>query len=74
VDAVRQYVPPEQKLFSWWSDRAQDWRASDRGRRRDHVGGTPDVVERLKGTAILMDARVWARASDHVPVVVDFED
>ena len=74
VDAVRHFVPPEQKLFSWWSYRAQDWRASDRGRRLDHVWVTPDLVERLKGTAILKDARDWARASDHVPVVVDFED
>ncbi len=74
VDAVRHFVPAEQKLFSWWSYRARDWRASDRGRRLDHIWVTPDLVERLKGTAVLKDARDWARASDHVPVVVDLED
>jgi exodeoxyribonuclease-3 len=74
VDAVRHFVPAEQKLYSWWSYRARDWRLSDRGRRLDHVWVTPDLVERLKGTAILKDARDWSRASDHVPVVVDLAD
>jgi exodeoxyribonuclease-3 len=74
VDAVRHFVPAEQKLFSWWSYRARDWRLSDRGRRLDHVWVTPDLVERLKGTAVLKDARDWSRASDHVPIVVDLED
>ncbi len=73
-DAVRHFVPAPEKLYTWWSYRARDWEASDRGRRLDHVWVTPDLVERLKGTAILKDARDWARASDHVPVVVDFED
>ena len=72
IDAVRHFVPADQKLYSWWSYRARDWRASNRGRRLDHVWVTPDLVERLKGAAILKDARDWARASDHVPVVVDF--
>ena len=74
VDAVRHFVPAEEKLFSWWSYRAHDWRASNRGRRLDHVWVTPDLVERLAGTAVLKDARDWARASDHVPVVVDLAD
>ncbi len=73
VDAVRQFVPPEQKLYSWWSYRARDWRASDRGRRLDHIWVTPDIVPQLRGTAMLKDARDWERASDHVPVVVDID-
>ncbi len=71
VDAVRHFVPPSEKLYSWWSYRARDWRTSDRGRRLDHVWVTPDLVPALQGAAILKDARDWERASDHVPVLVD---
>jgi exodeoxyribonuclease-3 len=71
VDAVRRLVPPDQKLYSWWSYRNRDWRASDRGRRLDHVWVTPDLVPNLKEQAILKDARDWPRGSDHVPVSVE---
>ncbi len=73
VDAVRRFIPPEEKLFSWWSYRARDWRLSDRGRRLDHVWVTPDLEPQLRGAAMLKDARDWAGASDHVPVVVDID-
>ena len=43
VDAVRHFVPADQKLYTWWSYRNRDWRASDRGRRLDHVWVTPDL-------------------------------
>ena len=32
VDAVRRFIPPDERLYSWWSYRARDWAASDRGR------------------------------------------
>ena len=41
IDAVRHFVPADQKLYTWWSYRNQDWRASDRGRRLDHIWVTP---------------------------------
>jgi exodeoxyribonuclease III len=71
VDAVRHFVPAEQKLFSWWSYRAQDWSASDRGRRLDHVWVTPALVPHLKEARVLRQARGWEAPSDHVPVVVE---
>ena len=71
IDAVRHFVPADQKLYSWWSYRNQDWRASDRGRRLDHVWVTPDLVAGLRGQTILRDARDWPRGSDHVPVCVE---
>ena len=43
IDAVRHFVPADQKLYSWWSYRNRDWRASDRGRRLDHIWVTPDL-------------------------------
>jgi exodeoxyribonuclease-3 len=73
ADAVRHFVPADQKLYTWWSYRNRDWRASDRGRRLDHVWVTPDLVPALRGHTILKDARDWAQGSDHVPVCVELE-
>jgi len=71
VDAVRHFVPPEQRLYSWWSYRNRDWAASDRGRRLDHVWVTPDLVGSLAATCVHRDIRGWDKASDHVPVMID---
>lgn len=71
IDAVRHFVPPDQKLFTWWSYRNRDWRASNRGRRLDHVWVTPDLQGKLTGHRILQDARDWTQPSDHVPVCVE---
>jgi exodeoxyribonuclease III len=71
VDAVRNFVPPSERLYSWWSYRAIDWSRSDRGRRLDHVWVTPSLVPALAGAHILREARGWMQASDHVPVIVD---
>ncbi len=73
VDAVRHFIPPEEKLFSWWSYRARDWTVADRGRRLDHIWVTPPVVERLRSASVLRPARSWEKPSDHVPVIVELE-
>jgi len=73
VDAVRHFVPPEQKLYSWWSNRAKDWAAADKGRRLDHVWVTPPLARDLGGFSILKEARGWDRSSDHAPVTVDLK-
>jgi len=70
IDAARHFVPAEEKLYTWWSYRAHDWRASDRGRRLDHIWVTPPLAGRLRKIEILRDARDWPRPSDHVPVIV----
>jgi exodeoxyribonuclease-3 len=70
VDAVRHLTPPPTKLFSWWSYRAQDWQASNRGRRIDHAWLSPDLLPRLHSATILVQQRGSAQPSDHVPVVV----
>ena len=71
IDAVRHFVPEQEKLFTWWSYRNQDWRASDRGRRLDHVWATPDLTGALRRHTVLKDARDWPQNSDHVPVCVE---
>jgi len=72
VDAVRHFLPPPDRLYSWWSYRARDWAASDRGRRLDHIWVTPALVAELGEARILRDCRGWEKASDHVPVTVTF--
>jgi exodeoxyribonuclease-3 len=71
TDAVRAVIPPEEKLYSWWSYRARDWAASDRGRRLDHVWVTPPLADTVRDARVLRAARGWEKPSDHVPVAVD---
>lgn len=73
VDLMRLNIPYEQKLYTWWSYRAQDWAASNRGRRLDHVWSSPNLVPCFSGYDILRDARGWERPSDHVPVIARFD-
>ena len=40
-DVMRAHVPHTDKLYTWWSYRARDWAASDRGRRLDISGSMP---------------------------------
>jgi len=70
VDAIRHFIPPEQRLYSWWSYRARDWTASDRGRRLDHIWVTPPLMGALMSAEVFKAARGWPSASDHVPVIV----
>ena len=73
TDALRHFVPPEQKLYTWWSYRNRDWQASNRGRRLDHVWVSDDFVPGLAGHKILTEARNWEQPSDHVPVAVTLQ-
>ncbi len=70
VDAVRGIIPPDEPLYSWWSYRASDWEASNRGRRLDHLWLTPALAGGLKGAEVLKEARGWPAPSDHVPITV----
>ena len=72
-DLVRQFIPPQHKLFTWWSYRARDWEASDRGRRLDHIWGSASLAGKARGVSVLKAARGWNGPSDHVPVTADLE-
>jgi exodeoxyribonuclease-3 len=72
VDLVRQATPETEKLFSWWSYRAADFRASNRGLRLDHLWASPGLAERFAGASrVHDDVREWERPSDHAPVTAD---
>ncbi|AJE45126.1 exodeoxyribonuclease III [Celeribacter indicus] len=72
VDITRQDIP-EGQLYSWWSYRAKDWDAADKGRRLDHVWATPDISNAGHGSRILRTARGWEQPSDHAPVFASFD-
>ena len=72
VDIARQFVDPSQKLYTWWSYRAQDWETSDRGRRLDHMWVTPDLKEAAKAHIVHKHIRGWGKPSDHAPIVTEF--
>lgn len=76
IDLLRETTPEPQKLASWWSYRAQDFRVSNRGLRLDHILVTPGLREaafRMGSAACRVhdDVRAWERPSDHAPVTAD---
>ncbi len=72
VDLGRHFAPAPQRLFTWWSYRAIDRRASDRGRRLDHMWATADVAATALGHSVFEDCRDWLKPSDHVPIMTEF--
>ncbi|MGA3307160.1 MAG: exodeoxyribonuclease III [Xanthobacteraceae bacterium] len=71
IDAMRVLTPEPEKLYTWWSYRAADWRAANRGRRLDHIWISPAVT--ILRVSILKDYRGFTRPSDHVPVTATLE-
>ncbi|PWR01857.1 exodeoxyribonuclease III [Meridianimarinicoccus roseus] len=72
VDVTRADIP-EGPLYSWWSYRAKDWSAADKGRRLDHIWATPDLASGAGGSRVLRAARGWDGPSDHAPVFASFD-
>ncbi len=72
VDITRQDIP-EGQLYSWWSYRARDWDAADKGRRLDHVWATKDISNAGHASRVLRGARGWEKPSDHAPVFATFD-
>lgn len=72
IDIIRRNIP-EGRLYSWWSYRAKDWNAADKGRRLDHIWATSDISGAGHSSRILRDARGWEKPSDHAPVFASFD-
>ncbi|SLN35772.1 Exodeoxyribonuclease III [Pseudoruegeria aquimaris] len=72
VDVTRADIP-DGRLYSWWSYRAKDWDAADKGRRLDHVWATPDIAGAAHSSRVLRAARGWEKPSDHAPVFATFD-
>jgi exodeoxyribonuclease-3 len=73
IDVARVAAPEPAKLYTWWSYRAADWAAVDRGRRLDHIWVSPALGDRFHDFKIAREARAWAGPSDHVPVTTTIE-
>jgi exodeoxyribonuclease-3 len=76
IDLPREATPDPAKMFSWWSYRAADFRASNRGLRLDHIlvsAGLREAAYRLGAVASRVHDHVrgWERPSDHAPVTAD---
>jgi len=72
VDIGREHVPAPQRYYSWWSYRAKDWQAGDRGRRLDHMWASPDLARQAVAHRVVEGARGWVQPSDHVPLITEF--
>jgi len=70
IDAVREIIPPEKPLFTWWSYRSKDWTTSNRGRRLDHIWVTKELKSKISTAEVFQDTRSWERPSDHVPITI----
>ncbi|MBI3435717.1 MAG: exodeoxyribonuclease III [Proteobacteria bacterium] len=73
IDAMREFVPEPEKLYTWWSYRAADWAAADKGRRLDHVWVSRALAGRVASIKVVRAARGWPQPSDHVPVTAAIE-
>ncbi len=76
LDLGRAATPEPDKMFSWWSYRALDFRKSNRGLRLDHLWASPGLqpaafMDGLVHSRVHDDVRGWERPSDHAPVSVD---
>ncbi len=78
TDVARALIPEPEKLYTWWSYRAADWRQSNRGRRLDHIWVSPSLKKAAlsggRATFAIHDrCRGWERPSDHAPVTLVLE-
>lgn len=70
IDALREVVPENDPVFTWWSYRAADWKSVIKGRRLDHVWVSTPLKDKIDDVDVLSDVRNWAPPSDHVPIVL----
>ena len=75
ADIARLAVPDEQKLYTWWSYRAKDWAASNKGRRLDHIWMNPAGLADTKVDSyrVHLGWRGGWKPSDHAPVSVQIK-
>jgi exodeoxyribonuclease-3 len=71
ADLGRQLIPAPQRNWTWWSYRAKDWRAGDRGRRLDHVWASPELAPEARAHRVIEETRDWVQCSDHVPLITE---
>ena len=73
VDLGRHFIPAPNRNFTWWSYRAKDWTANDRGRRLDHMWASREVADKAVSHKVCEPCRSWLKPSDHVPLITEFD-
>jgi len=73
IDVARKLTPPPAPIYTWWSYRAKDWRANNRGRRLDHIWATPPLENAILSNRVFEEFRDGIGTSDHVPVMAEFD-
>jgi exodeoxyribonuclease-3 len=68
IDTQRELVGEDDPVFTWWSYRAADWEATNKGRRLDHIWVTPGLKDDITDVEVLTAVRHWSPPSDHAPV------
>lgn len=71
-DIARHFHSDNEKLYSWWSYRAKDWQASNRGRRLDHIWCSHALTQAIESFTIHCDYRGYTQPSDHVPIQIEY--
>ena len=72
ADLGRALIPAPERYYSWWSYRAKDWKAGDRGRRLDHMWASPELAAQARDHRVHEATRDWTQCSDHVPLITGF--
>lgn len=74
TDLARHIHDEDQRLYSWWSYRARDWAASNKGRRLDHIWTTEAATQRtdMNSYQVHLGWRGGWKPSDHAPISIDF--
>lgn len=73
VDVARAFVPPDEKLFTWWSYRAPRFRTANKGRRLDHLWASPSLAPAITSFRVADEVRGWKSPSDHAPLLCDVD-
>ena len=71
-DIGREHILAPERYYSWWSYRAKDWKAGDRGRRLDHMWASPELARQAVAHQVSEHCRDWPQPSDHVPLITEF--
>lgn len=75
TDIARHMHDDAQKLYTWWSYRARDWAASNRGRRLDHIWTNASATQMVKPDSytIHLAWRGGWKPSDHAPIGIEMQ-
>lgn len=71
IDVVREIVPPDDPVFTWWSYRQSEFRTDSKGWRLDHIWVSPGLKAHIHTAEVLIDVRNWTPPSDHAPVLME---